>query len=126
MARRRDPSSEADRDTVVQECQKWLAEHYVEPHLLAKMIERSGLPARTFARRFKNTTGYTPIDYLRSLRVEEAKQSLETTSDIVEDIGRDVGYDDPAAFRRLFKQKTGLTPSHYRRKFGLSMVWRNC
>jgi transcriptional regulator GlxA family with amidase domain len=87
------------------------------------VIERSGLTPRTFARRFRTATGYTPIDYVRSLRVEEAKQSLETTCDTIDEIGREVGYDDPASFRRLFKRKTGLTPSHYRRKLGPRRVW---
>jgi transcriptional regulator GlxA family with amidase domain len=104
-------------DALVRDCQAWLADHYSEPHPVACMIEHSGLAPRTFARRFSSATGYTPIDYVRSLRVEVAKQSLETTNDTVDEIGRDVGYDDPAAFRRLFKRKAGLTPSTYRRKF---------
>lgn len=104
-------------DAIVRDCQRWLADHYAEPHPIACMIERSGLTPRTFARRFRVATGYTPIDYVRSLRVEEAKQSLETTDENIDDIGREVGYDDPASFRRLFKRKAGLTPSAYRRKF---------
>jgi transcriptional regulator GlxA family with amidase domain len=104
-------------DAIVRDCQGWLTDHYAEPHPIARMIERSGLKPRTFARRFKAATGYTPIDYVRSLRVEEAKQSLETTGDTIDDIGREVGYDDSASFRRLFKRKAGLTPSAYRRKF---------
>jgi len=57
------------------------------------MIERPNLTPRTFARRFRAATGYTPTDYIRSLRVEEAKQLLETTGDTFDDIGREVGYD---------------------------------
>ena len=116
------PPSRHD-DAVVGDCQAWLADHYAEPHPIARMIERSCLTPRTFARRFGAATGYTPIDYVRSLRVEEAKQSLETTGDTIDEIGREVGYDDPASFRRLFKRKTGLTPSHYRRKLGPRRVW---
>ena len=62
--------------------------------------------------------GYTPIDYVHSLLVEEVKQSLETTGGTNDETGREVGGDDPASFRRLFKRKTGLTPCHYRRKLG--------
>ena len=116
------PSPRHD-DAVVGGGQRWLADHCAEPHPIARMIERSGLTPRTFARRFGAATGYTPIDYVRSLRVEEAKQSLETTGDTIDEIGREVGYDDPASFRRLFKRKTGLTPSHYRRKLGRLRVW---
>jgi transcriptional regulator GlxA family with amidase domain len=104
-------------DAIVRGCQIWLADHYADPHPIARMIERSGLSPRTFARRFRVATGFTPIDYVRSLRVEEAKQSLETTNNSIDDICREIGYDDPASFRRLFKRKAGLTPSAYRRKF---------
>jgi AraC-like DNA-binding protein len=51
------------------------------------------------------------------LHIEEAKQLLETTTQAVESIGRDVGYEDVASFRRLFRRLTGMTPGEYRRKF---------
>jgi transcriptional regulator GlxA family with amidase domain len=57
------------------------------------------------------------MDYVQSLRIEEAKQLLETEDMNVEDVGRAVGYEDPTSFRRLFKRKAGLTPTAYRRKF---------
>jgi transcriptional regulator GlxA family with amidase domain len=82
------------------------------------MIERSGLASTTFARRFKRATGYRPIDYVHTLRVEEAKEMLEKSDASIDQIGRDVGYEDPASFRRLFKRKAGVTPSIYRRRFG--------
>ena len=63
-------------------------------------------------------TGYAPIDYVHTVRMEEAKQILETTDFNVEKIGEEVGYEDPASFRRLFKRKSGLTPAEYRRLFG--------
>src|SRR3546814_3727307 len=76
----------------------------------------SGLKPRTFARRFRTATGYQPIDYVQALRVEEAKQILETEALGIEEIAESVGYDDPASFRRLFKRKAGITPASYRRK----------
>jgi transcriptional regulator GlxA family with amidase domain len=81
------------------------------------MARHSGLNTRTFARRFRAATGYQPIDYVQALRVEEAKQMLETSEGGIDDIAAAVGYDDPASFRRLFKRRAGLTPAAYRRKF---------
>ena len=107
----------AHDDAIVQKCQEWIALHYDDATPVAKMATLSGLPERTFKRRFKTATGYTPIDYVQSLRIEEAKQLLETTSDPTDQIGREVGYDEPSFFRRLFKRKTGTTPARYRQRF---------
>ena len=81
------------------------------------MAERSGLKPRTFARRFRTATGYLPMDYVHALRIEEAKQLIETESVGIDQVGFSVGYEDPTFFRRLFKRRAGLTPAAYRRKF---------
>ena len=81
------------------------------------MAERSGLKPRRFARRFRAATGYLPMDYVHALRVEEAKQLIETESAGIDQVGFSVGYEDPTFFRRLFKRNAGLTPAAYRRKF---------
>jgi transcriptional regulator GlxA family with amidase domain len=81
------------------------------------MVARSGLPARTFKRRFRAATGYAPLDYVQTLRIEEAKQLLETTGEPTDAVAHQVGYDDPAFFRRLFKRRTGVTPARYRQRF---------
>jgi transcriptional regulator GlxA family with amidase domain len=75
------------------------------------------LPKRSFDRRFRAATGYSPLAYVQTLRIEEAKQLLETTTTAVEQIGRNVGYEDTASFRRMFRRITGLAPGDYRRKF---------
>jgi transcriptional regulator GlxA family with amidase domain len=105
-------------DAVIIDCQAWLAEHYGGSNPVSTMIRLSGLPPTTFARRFKRATSHPPIDYVHTLRIEEAKEMLETGTHAVDEIGREVGYEDPASFRRLFKRKAGVTPSDYRRRFG--------
>jgi transcriptional regulator GlxA family with amidase domain len=62
-------------------------------------------------------TGSTLIGYVQNLRIEEAKRVLETGDRSFEDIAAEVGYENPAFFRRLFKRCTGLTPGQYRRMF---------
>src|SRR5262245_52480176 len=104
-------------DRAIAASQAWIAENYACENPVARMAERAGLTSRTFARRFRASTGYEPMDYVQSLRIEEAKQLLETEDLTVEDVGHAVGYEDPTSFRRLFKRKAGLTPAAYRRKF---------
>ena len=82
------------------------------------MTALSGLAERSFKRRFAKATGMTPIEYVQTLRLEEAKQILETTDMPVEAVANEVGYEDPSYFGRLFKRTVGLTPAQYRKRFG--------
>jgi transcriptional regulator GlxA family with amidase domain len=104
-------------DAAVGACQVWIADHYAEPNPVTRMVAQSGLATRTFKRRFKAATGYAPVDYVQALRIEEAKQLLETTDKPTDSIAHAVGYEDPAFFRRLFKRRTGVTPAKYRNRF---------
>ncbi len=104
-------------DANIAHCQTWIAENYEKTNPVAKMTSLSGLNSRTFKRRFKAATGYSPLDYVQTLRVEEAKQLLETTDDAIDDIAETVGYEEPNSFRRLFKRTTGISPNQYRIRF---------
>lgn len=104
-------------DAVIEEVQSWIAEHYHLENAVACMVSQSGLKERTFKRRFKSATGYTPIEYVQTLRIEEAKQLLETTGMAIDTIAERVGYSDPTSFRRLFKRTAGVTPGLYRRRY---------
>jgi transcriptional regulator GlxA family with amidase domain len=104
-------------DRVIVDQQVWVAENYARPNLVAELVRRSNLPESTFSRRFKAATGYTPLAYIQTLRIEEAKQMLEATTMPVEQVAADVGYEDLAHFRRLFRRLTGMSPAGYRRKF---------
>jgi transcriptional regulator GlxA family with amidase domain len=104
-------------DSVVNDCEEWLQEHFREQAVLQRVVKQSNIPERTLKRRFKIATGSSLIDHLQNLRVEEAKRQLESVVIPIDEISFDVGYEDPSFFRRLFKRKTGLTPSQYRRMF---------
>lgn len=104
-------------DSVVRSCEQWLGEHYRETAAIKQIVELASIPERTLKRRFKAATGNTLIEYLQNLRVEAAKQLLESGQLPVDEISVEVSYEDPSFFRRLFKRCTGLTPSQYRRMF---------
>jgi len=106
-------------DAGVLDAQQWLSDHFTIAAPVDEMVRRSGLAERSFKRRFKKATGYSPIAYVQHLRVEEAKRRLERTAVPIDEISWNVGYEDPAFFRRLFKRITRITPGAYRRKFQL-------
>jgi AraC-like DNA-binding protein len=97
-------------DAAVACSQAWIAENHTTPNPVGQMAQLSGLPERTFKRRFRAATGYTPVAYVQALRVEEAKRLLEASDLPADEIGARVGYEDPTSFRRLFERSVGLTP----------------
>lgn len=105
-------------DAVIARCQAWIAEHYKEPSPVAAMVRLSGIAERSFKRRFKSATGMSPIEYVHMLRLEAAKELLESVEQSAESIAFEVGYEDAAFFRRLFRRHVQLTPSEYRKRFG--------
>ncbi len=75
-----------------------------------------GLSAYHFCRAFKKSLGLSPIQYLIAQRMDRAAKLLLATELPVAEIAQAVGYEDPAYFARLFRQKTALTPSELRRQ----------
>jgi transcriptional regulator GlxA family with amidase domain len=73
-------------DAVIARCQTWIAEHYDDSAPVGGMAQLSGLPERSFARRFQQATGMAPLEYVHTLRLEEAKHLLESGSAPIEAI----------------------------------------
>lgn len=63
---------------------------------------------------FRNELDLTPIQYRNELRIEKAAGSLRTTSDSIDKIAEDCGFNSSALFRRTFRKVTGMSPSEYR------------
>jgi transcriptional regulator GlxA family with amidase domain len=108
---------QAHADAAVRQAENWLADHFSEPRAVAAVVATCGTAERSLKRRFKAATGSTIIEYVQNLRVEAAKQLLESSEASSDEIASGVGYENPAFFRRLFKRLTGLTPGEYRRLF---------
>ena len=66
-------------DAEIARCQTWIADHYHEPSPVGAMVQLSGLAERSFKRRFQHATGMSPLEYVHTLRLEEAKQMLESS-----------------------------------------------
>ncbi len=89
---------------------------------LSELAEWLAVSERTLNRRFKLAVGLAPLTYLQNLRIEVAKQLLESRPIGLEVVSQRVGYGDLSTFRQLFKRKTGLSPSEYQMRFARTSI----
>ena len=113
------PPRSGHDDAPVQRAQNWLFQHFREPIDLDAVATKAGMSARNFARRFKAATGEAPLAYVHRLRIDSARHFLENAQRSVEEISHEVGYEDVAFFRQLFRRHTGTSPREYRARFGV-------
>ncbi len=97
----------------------WLAERLDQPLDVAAMSEHAGLSTRTFARRFREETGTTPLRWLLGRRVLEARRLLEASDISIEEVAWRSGFGSAASLREHFRRATSTTPSAYRNAFNL-------
>lgn len=94
---------------------RYFSEHYNTDIVIdtyAASIHRS---TAWFIRGFKKYTGMTPMQYIISVRIENAQRLLCTQDYNVTEVAAIVGYDNPLYFSRLFKKQTGISPTDYRK-----------
>ncbi|CAM3436394.1 helix-turn-helix domain-containing protein [Bordetella sputigena] len=104
-------------DTLVARAQQRMETTLQRGIQLRELAEHLAVSERTLNRRFKQAVGFAPLEYLQSLRIEVAKQLLESKPIGLDEVSQRVGYGDVSTFRQLFKRKTGLTPREYRMRF---------
>jgi transcriptional regulator GlxA family with amidase domain len=104
-------------DELVAIAQQKIEQNYQDAATIEELIKDIPSSRRNIVRRFKQITGITPIEYLQQTRIEAAKKLLEKTNQQMNEIIYSSGYNDPKAFRKLFKKNVGMTPTQYREKF---------
>lgn len=107
-------------DDAIRQSQHHIHAHAASLEGVADLSASAGMIGRTFLRRFRAATGLSPVEYLQQVRIAKAREALERSSTPVDRIAWDVGYGDPAAFRKLFQKLTGLPPAAYRKQFGIA------
>ncbi|TDB92934.1 helix-turn-helix domain-containing protein [Actinomadura sp. 7K534] len=95
----------------------WARERLHEPLTVAALARRANVTPRTLIRRFHAATGTTPMAWLRGIRIDYARELLETTSLPVDRIADHAGLGSPANFRHHFTRAVGVPPTAYRRAF---------
>jgi transcriptional regulator GlxA family with amidase domain len=96
---------------------RWIVERLEQPLDVAAMSRHAGVSPRTFARRFREEMGTTPLQWLLGQRVLEARRLLEASDLPIEAVAWRVGFGSAASLRDHFRRATATTPTAYRRSF---------
>lgn len=91
-------------------------ENYNQDISIENYAQTRGMSVSWFIRNFKKYTGMTPMQFIVSLRVNNAQILLEQTNYSIYEIAKIVGYDDQLYFSRLFRKQKGVSPSQYRKR----------
>ena len=81
---------------------------------VAKLAREAGLSPSAFSRAFARMMNEPPIHYVVRRRMEEAKRQIQQSSLPIEEIAINLGYNDPGAFRSLFRRRLGYSPEDCR------------
>ncbi len=93
---------------------RYMENNYVSPLTLESLADFASISKFHLSKEFKKYTGFSPNDYLISLRINQAKVLLKTTDLPAAKIAHEVGIHDINNFTNLFKKKVGMTPIKYR------------
>lgn len=95
---------------------RYFQTHYNQSFRIEDYAASRGVSTSWFIRNFKEFTGFTPMQYILTVRMSSAQNLLETTEYNVAEISDIVGYENPLYFSRIFKKQNGVSPSEFRRQ----------
>lgn len=93
---------------------EYITAHYSERVKINELADSIGVHRSYLTSSFKKSIGCSPQEYLVNLRIEKAKYLLGKTDDSINTVANAVGYTDPLAFSKVFRQKCGMSPRRYR------------
>lgn len=104
-------------DDVVARIKRQFENEYHKHFTLAMLAKQNSLSISSLSHRFKTATGVSPMEYLQSCRMANAKQMLAKTNYSIGQIVERCGFSDNSNFSRTFKKLNGLSPSGFRKKY---------
>ncbi|MBV9796354.1 MAG: AraC family transcriptional regulator [Actinobacteria bacterium] len=88
----------------------WIRDHYAEPMRVADLAGRAGMSPSAFHRHFRAVTAMSPLQFQKSIRLQQARTLLVAHPRDVAGAGHRVGYDSPTQFSREYRRQFGAPP----------------
>ncbi len=95
----------------VREVINWVKDNFSKAISIQDLVEQAGMSQASLHRHFRTATGMTPLQYQKTLRLQEARKLLLEGKDVSE-TAYDVGYESPSQFSREYTRMYGRPPSH--------------
>lgn len=92
----------------------YIQENYRQNISVEELAETAAMSVAHFSRLFKKATGQSPMAFVMTYRIEQAKKKLEEPDMPLIDIALESGFADQSHFNRVFKKHQGTTPKTYR------------
>lgn len=108
------PTPHLETNSLSYQIKEYIDKNYTQDISLNEIANRIYISKNYISHIFKQETGYSPINYLITRRIGEAKKLLLTTDMNIFEISARVGYENPNYFTMLFKKATGISPSKFR------------
>lgn len=108
--------SHAARDPQIRRAIALMHEDCAHPWTLDELAQRSGLSRTALAERFREAMSDTPLNHLRTIRMQRAMRLLVETGQRLEDVAAAVGYQDAFGFSKVFKRTLGVSPREFRQR----------
>ncbi len=103
----------------IEKCCHYLQIHCTEQISIPALAQKMGYSASHLTRLFKKETGMTILDYVRNVRMEQAKNALRLGGESVQEICHRLGFSSQSYFGKQFKESTGMSPMEYRENHGI-------
>jgi AraC-like DNA-binding protein len=118
--------SQSIQDPQVQKAVQALHEDCARQWTLEALASHAGLSRTSLAERFRKSMGNTPLNYLRTVRMQKAMSVLSESERSLEQIAQEVGYQDAFSFSKVFKRTLGVAPRDFRRQDAQdrTLAWR--
>ena len=101
---------------VEREMAQFIHDHFDQELTLDQIAASAALSPGACCRLFKRHMGCSPFTYVQNLRLQRAARLLETTDEPITQVAARCGYGSPSYFTKSFREKTGLSPSAYRKR----------
>ena len=108
---------QGERASPLRKVQDYVMTHVAEPFPVERLAEIAGVSSRSIARIFVKESGRTPHDFIESVRLDLARNLLESTDMALKSVAFDCGFAGPEQMRAVFQRRLGLSPIRYRENF---------